>query len=150
MADYKQYVNLLLNDEKYGIDIMDVEEILRMMDITKVPKAPSFVEGIINIRGKVIPIVDLRKKMGIPANEYNNSTRIIVVNLKGKQVGFIVDQVDEVLRVDADLVDKAPAASTSVDNTYIKGVARLQTGMVIILDVHHIFRSGETSALNMF
>ncbi|ADD68198.1 CheW protein [Denitrovibrio acetiphilus DSM 12809] len=150
MAEYKQYVNLLLNDEKYGIDIMDIKEILRMLDITKVPKAPSFVEGIINIRGKVIPIVDLRKKMGIPANEFTNSSRIIVVNLNGKQVGFIVDQVEEVLRVDGDLVDKAPAASTSVDNRYIKGVARLQTGMVIILDVHEIFGRNEASALSMF
>lgn len=150
MSEYKQYVNLLLNNEKYGIDIMDIEEILRMMDITKVPKAPSFVEGIINIRGKVIPIVDLRKKMALPANEYTNATRIIVVNLKGKQVGFIVDQVDEVLRVDSSLVDRAPAASTSVDNSYIKGVARLQTGMVIILDVHHVFGSSEANALSMF
>lgn len=150
MADYKQYVNLLLNDEKYGIDIMDVEEILRMIDITKVPKAPPFVEGIINIRGKVIPIVDLRKKLGIPANDYTNSTRIIVVNLRGKQVGFIVDQVEEVLRVDGGVVDKAPTASTSVDNTYIKGVARLATGMVIILDVHQIFKKGEANALSMF
>jgi len=150
MAEYKQYVNLLLNSEKYGIDIMDIEEILRMLEITKVPKAPSFVEGIINIRGKVIPIVDLRKKMGIPASEYTNSSRIIVVNLKGKQVGLIVDQVEEVLRVDSGLVDKAPAASTSAECTYIKGVARLQTGMVIILDVHSIFGSGEASALSMF
>ena len=150
MADYKQYVNLLLNNEKYGIDIMDIEEILRMLDITKVPKAPNFVEGIINIRGKVIPIVDLRKKMGIPANEYTNSTRIIVVSLKGKKVGFIVDHVEEVLRVDSDLVDKAPTASTSVDNSYIKGVARLQSGMVIILDIHQIFGSSEANALSMF
>ena len=150
MADYKQYVNLLLNDEKYGIDIMDIEEILRMIEITTVPKAPSFVEGIINIRGKVIPIVDLRKKMGIPANEYTNSTRIIVVNLKGKQVGLIVDHVEEVLRVDDGLVDKAPATSTSVDNAYIKGVARLPTGMVIIFDIHFIFGSGESNALDMF
>lgn len=150
MAEYKQYVNLLLNDEKYGIDIMDIEEILRMIDITKVPKAPAFVEGIINIRGKVIPIVDLRKKMGIPASDFTNSSRIIVVNLRGKKVGLIVDHVEEVLRVDGDLVDKAPAASTSVDNHYIQGVARLQTGMVIILNVHHIFGSKEANALSMF
>lgn len=150
MAEYKQYVNLLLNNEKYGIDIMDIEEILRMLDITKVPKAPSFVEGIINIRGKVIPIVDLRKKLGLPASDYTNSTRIIVVNLKGKQVGFIVDHVEEVLRVDSSLVDKAPSSSTGVDSSYIRGVARLQTGMVIILNVHQIFGKGESSALSMF
>ncbi|PLX65709.1 MAG: chemotaxis protein CheW [Denitrovibrio sp.] len=150
MSDYKQYVNLLLNNEKYGIDIMDIEEILRMLEITKVPKAPDFVEGIINIRGKVIPIVDLRKKIGITANEYTNSTRIIVVGLKGKKVGLIVDQVEEVLRVETNIIDKAPAASTSVDNTYIKGVARLKSGMVIILDVHEIFGKSEANALSMF
>jgi len=150
MAEYKQYVNLLLNNEKYGIDIMDIEEILRMIDITKVPKAPSFVEGIINIRGKVIPIVDLRRKLGLPSPDYTNSTRIIVVNLRGKQVGFIVDHVEEVLRVDGSLVDKAPASSTGVDSSYIRGVARLQTGMVIILNVHQIFAQDESSALSMF
>lgn len=150
MAEDKQYVNLLLNNEKYGIDIMDIKEILRMLEITKVPKAPSFVEGIINIRGKVIPIVDLRKKLNIPAPDYTNQTRIIVLNLNGKMVGFIVDHVEEVLRVDSSVVDKAPAASTSVDNSYIKGVARLPSGMVIILDVQEIFGSGETDALSMF
>jgi len=150
MSETKQYVSLLLNDEKYGINIMDIEEILRMLEITRVPKAPPFVEGIINIRGKVIPIVDLRKKLGIDANDYTNETRIIVVNLKGKKVGFIVDHVEEVLRVDGSLVDKAPSASTSVDNAYIKGVARLPEGMVIILDVHQIFGSGEANALSMF
>jgi purine-binding chemotaxis protein CheW len=135
MSEFKQYVSLLLGAEKYGINIMDIEEILRMIEITKVPKAPSFVEGIINLRGKVIPIVDLRNKLGIMAGEYTNSTRVIVVNLSGKKIGFIVDHVEEVL---------------SVDNRYIEGVARMPEGMVIILDVHQIFNQGESSALNMF
>lgn len=150
MSEFKQYVSLLLGEEKYGINIMDIEEILRMLDITKVPKAPSFVEGIINLRGKVIPIVDLRKKLGIIAGDYTNSTRVVVVNLSGKKIGFIVDHVEEVLRVEADIIDRAPAASTSIENRYIEGVARMAEGMVIILDVHQIFNSGESNALNMF
>lgn len=150
MADYKQYVRLLLGEDKYGIDIMDIEEILRMVDITTVPKAPSFVEGIINLRGKVIPIVDLRKKLSIAASDFTASTRIIVINLSGRKIGFIVDNVEDVLRVDSDMVDRAPAASTGADNKYIQGVAKTPKEMVIILDVHKIFNQGESSALNMF
>ncbi len=150
MSEYKQYVRLLLGADKYGIDIMDIEEILRMVDITTVPKAPSFVEGIINLRGRVIPIVDLRKKLGIEATEFTNSTRIVVVNMEGRKIGFIVDNVEDVLRVDSSMVDKAPGTSTGADNKYIKGVAKTAQEMVIILDVHKIFSTGEASALNMF
>jgi purine-binding chemotaxis protein CheW len=150
MSEFKQYVRLLLAEDKYGIDIMDIEEILRMVDITTVPKAPSFVEGIINLRGRVIPIVDLRKKMGLMASDFTNATRIIVVNLSGRKIGFIVDNVEDVLRVSSDVVDKAPSASTGADTKYIQGVAKTEQGMVIILDVHKVFSTGESSALNMF
>lgn len=150
MSEYKQYVRLLLGADKYGIDIMDIEEILRMVDITTVPKAPSFVEGIINLRGRVIPIVDLRKKLGIVASDFTNSSRIVVVNLGGRKIGFIVDNVEDVLRIGSDMVDKAPGSSTGADNKYIQGVAKTEHEMVIILNVHKVFSSGEESALNMF
>ena len=150
MAEMRQIVSLMLSGEKYGINIMDIEEILRMMDITRVPKAPSFVEGIINLRGQVIPIVDLRKKLGIAVPEESGQTRIINVNIKGKKIGFVVDCVDEVLRLDPEVIDKAPGASTGVNSGYIDGVARTRQGMIIILDVHRIFNPNEASALSYF
>lgn len=149
MAELRQIVSLMLNGEKYGINIMDIEEILRMMDITKVPKAPSFVEGIINLRGKVIPIVDLRKKLGLPVPTESGQTRIINVNLRGKKIGFVVDDVDEVLRLDPDIIDKAPGTSTP-HSGYVDGVAKTKNGMIIILNVHKVFSSNEADALNHF
>jgi purine-binding chemotaxis protein CheW len=150
MAEMIQIVSLMLGGEKYGINIMDIEEILRMLNITKVPKAPSFVEGIINLRGQVIPIVDLRKKMGVMVPDESGQTRIINVNIKGKKIGFVVDNVDEVLRLDPDVIDKAPGVSTGVDTNYIQGVARTHNGMIIILNVHKIFSSTEASTLSYF
>ena len=148
MAEIRQIVSLMLGGEKYGINIMDIEEILRMLEITKVPKAPSFVEGIINLRGQVIPIVDLRKKLGINVPEENGQTRIVNVNIKGKKIGFVVDSVDEVLRLEPETIDKAPGSSTGPEAYYIDGVAKRKNGMIILLNVHKLFNPNESSALN--
>ncbi|WP_022850039.1 chemotaxis protein CheW [Limisalsivibrio acetivorans] len=150
MAEMKQIVSLSLAGEKYGINIMDIEEIIRMMEITRVPKAPPFVEGIINLRGQVIPIVDLRNKLGLPVPEEDHNTRIINVGISGRKLGFVVDKVDEVLRLDPGVVDKAPAVSMNVDSNYIEGVARTENGMIIILEVHNIFSTRESNQLNAF
>jgi len=150
MAEDRQFVSLILGKEKFGINIMDIKEIIRPMDITVVPKAPSFVEGIINLRGKVIPIVDLRKKLGIQADEMNNDSRIIVVNINNRQLGFVVNSVDQVLRLEENLIDDAPGMSAGYDENYIEGVAKTRQGMIIILDVKKIFSTGEQSALNNF
>lgn len=150
MAEVRQFVGLRLGKEKYGINIMDVEEIIRIIDITVVPKAPSFVEGIINLRGKVIPIVDLRKKLNIYAAGGSKDTRIIVTNMKEKRIGFIVDSVEEVLRLDDKCIDNAPGMNAGADRKYIEGVAKTKNGMVIILDAKKIFSSGESSALSYF
>lgn len=150
MSEIKQFVGFRLSKEHYGIDIMAVEEIIRMVDITPVPRAPAFIEGIINMRGRVIPIVDLKKKLAI-AGEKNTAeaSRIIVTNSGGKNIGFIVDQVEEVLRINEDMIDKAPGTSRAIDN-YISGVAKTQRGMVIILDVAKLFSQQEKAALEKF
>ena len=150
MAEIKQFVGLKLGKEKFGIDIMSVEEIQRPMEITTVPKAPHFVEGIINLRGRVIPIVDLRKKLNLMANEFDKETRIVVVSVRSRQLGFVVDSVEQVISVPADIIDRAPAVNTSFDSNYIAGVARMEQGMIIILDVSKIFTPSEENALNRF
>ncbi|MBQ3034238.1 MAG: purine-binding chemotaxis protein CheW [Deferribacterales bacterium] len=149
MAELKQFVGFVLGKEHYGIDIMIVEEIIRIVDITPVPRAPSFVEGIINMRGRVIPIVDLRKKLCISNDtQCNDSTRIIVTCIDNKRMGFIVDSVEEVIKISSDNIDKAPGTSRAIDN-YISGVARtVEKGMVIILDIRKIFSPQEQMALD--
>lgn len=146
MVELKQFVGFMLAKEHYGIDIMAVEEIIRMVEITPVPRAPSFVEGIINMRGHVIPVVDLRKKLSIHSDISNESTRIVVICTASKRLGFIVDKVEEVIRIEADSIDKAPGTSRAIDN-YITGVARTKKGMVIILDIMKVFSQQEQQAL---
>ena len=131
MAELRQFVGFMLAQEHYGIDIMAVEEIIRMVDITPVPRAPAFVEGIINMRGRVI----------------NESTRIVVVCIQNRRIGLIVDKVEEVIRIEVDAIDKAPGTSPTIDN-YINGVARTSKCMVIILDIFKVFSIQEQMALD--
>ena len=151
MAELKQFVGFMLAKEHYGIDIMVVEEIIRIVEITPVPRAPSFVEGIINMRGRVIPVVDLRKKLSIASHgERSEATRIIVTCIDGKRMGFIVDKVEEVIKIGAEHIDKAPGTSRAIDN-YISGVARTkEKGMVIVLDILKVFSPQEKKALESF
>lgn len=146
----QQYVSFNLDSERYAVDIMFIEEIIRLMEITQVPRAPEFVEGIINIRGKVIPVVDMKKKLGLGSISSDNNTRIIITNIRDKKVGFLVDSVNEVLRVDDFVIDDAPAVTINLDSSYIKGVAKTEKGLVIILDISKVFSSGEENQLYGF
>lgn len=149
MAELKQFVGFMIYQEHYGIDIMAVEEIIRMVEITPVPRAPVFVEGIINMRGRVIPIVDLRKKLNIPVTAENESTRIIVVNLNNRRIGLIVDKVEEVIRIEEGAIEDAPGTAHT-DTNYISGVARTPKCMVIILDINRLFTSADMMQLESF
>ena len=103
-----QLVTFSIGEENFGVDILKVQEIIRMMDITKVPRAPEFVEGVINLRGKVIPIIDLRRRFGRAPRPHDKDTRIIVIEMSGIIVGFVVDAVSEVLRIPKSTVEPAP------------------------------------------
>lgn len=146
----QQYVSFNMDSEKYAVDIMFIEEIIRLVEITQVPRAPEFVEGIINIRGKVIPVVDMKKKLGLGSISPDTNTRIIITNIKGKKVGFLVDSVNEVLRVDDSVIDDAPAVTMNLDSSYIKGVAKTDKGLFIVLDISKVFSSGEENQLYGF
>lgn len=143
MNEHEQFVGFMMGEEHYGVDIMAVEEIIRPIDITPVPKAPSFVEGIINLRGRIIPVVDLRKRLGISGFEtISENTRIIVMNIEDKRLGFVVDNVEHVMHIPTEHMEPAPAMS-SKSSLYVEAVARTKMGMVIILDILKIFTPDE-------
>ncbi len=133
-----QLVSFKLGQEEYGVDILRVQEINRMVEITKVPQAPFYCEGVINLRGKVIPVIDLRKKFEIEVTEWDKNTRIIVCDVNGVVVGMIVDAVEEVLRIPGSTVEPAPEIVTTVNSDYINGVAKLDDRLLIFLDISKI------------
>ena len=135
LGDLIQLVSFKLGDEEFGIDILKVQEINRMVEITKVPQAPHFCEGVINLRGKVIPVIDLRLKFTMEVKERDKDSRIIVCDVNGVVIGMIVDAVEEVLRIPGSTVEPAPDVVTSINSDYIKGVAKLDERLLILLDI---------------
>lgn len=144
-----QLVTFRLGNEEFSLDILRVQEIIRHMELTRVPRTPDFVDGVINLRGRVIPVLDLRKRFGLPSDERTNETRIIVVDVDNKTVGLKVDAVSEVLRLPADTVEPAPAIVTGVESDYIKGVGKLEGRLLILLDVEKILTRTERDALGL-
>ena len=118
------------------------------MEITNVPRAPEFVEGVINLRGKVIPIVDMRSRFGLDAKEHDKYTRIIVVEFNNIIVGFVVDSVSEVLRIPANAVQPPPPVVAGMDSDYIDGVGKLDDRLLILLDLDSLLNTDEIEALS--
>jgi purine-binding chemotaxis protein CheW len=143
-----QLVSFLLGKEEFGADILMVQEIIRKQPITRVPNAPHFVEGVINLRGKVIPIVDLRKRLNVSETEDTRRTRIIVVDVEGKITGFIVDSVSQVLRIPKNTIEPAPSIVVAgIDSEYITGVSKLDDRLLILLDFTKILTTREKKEL---
>lgn len=138
-----QLVSFKLGDEEFGIDILLVKEIIRTMVITKVPNSPAFVEGVINLRGKVIPVINLRSKLGMAKKENDARTRIIVVDILDKTTGFVVDAVSEVLRIPSDITEAPPEIVTGVDSEFIKAVGKLKDKMLILIDLDKVLFQNE-------
>lgn len=129
-----------LGDSDFGIDIMKIREIIKPPHITKVPSVPAFIEGVINLRGIIMPVLNLRKKMNLPDKEIDKLSRIIVVEYGNTIIGFIVDSVKEVLRVPSTIVDKAGAFSGTGEDTYIQGIIKLESGLVLLLNIDAALR----------
>ncbi|MBI5561952.1 MAG: chemotaxis protein CheW [Deltaproteobacteria bacterium] len=142
-----QLVTFRLGNEEFSLDILKVQEIIRHMELTRVPRTPDFVEGVINLRGRVIPVLDLRKRFGLSAGAKTHETRIIVVDVDDRTVGLKVDAVSEVLRISADTVEPPPALVTNIESDYIKGVGKLDGRLLILLDVARILTRSEKDAL---
>lgn len=133
-----KYVVFKLEGEEYGIDILRVKEIKEMLRITRVPKAPSFVRGVVNLRGEVIPVIDLRKKFNLLEGADNESTRIIIVTVDEITIGLIIDTSSEVLEIDKELIEEPPMAVSSIDHSYILGIGKVNDRLIILLDVAKI------------
>lgn len=142
-----QLVSFHIGSEEYGVDILKVQEINRMVDITKVPQAPHYVDGVINLRGKVIPIVDLRKRFSLEIKEYDKNTRIVVVDINGNILGMVVDSVSEVLRLPSNTIEPPPDIVTGINSEYIKGVAKLEDRLLIFLDLSKVIDFSEISSI---
>lgn len=148
MADVLQLVSFNLGSEEFGVDIGMVQEIVRMPEITRVPRTPAFVEGVVNLRGKIIPVVDLRKRFRLPVGETTKSTRIIIVTMNGRTVGMIVDGVSEVRRISADSVEPTPEmVASAIDASYLKGIAKLEGRLLILLDLNLVLNQEEQKQL---
>jgi purine-binding chemotaxis protein CheW len=130
-----QLVCFRLGSEEYGLDIGQVQEINRMIAITRVPRAPSFMKGVINLRGQLIPIIDLRVRFGMPAVEPTKSTRIVVVEIGHSRVGMIVDGVSEVLKIPVEHVEAAPEMVSGADSSYVRGVGKFGERLIVLLDL---------------
>lgn len=133
-----QLVSFKIGEEEFGVDILSVQEINRMSQITKVPNTPDFIEGVINLRGRIVPVIDLRVKLGMIRKEHGKDTRIVVVELKGKTMGFIVDEVNEVLRISKDITEAPPDIVGGVNSEYITSIGKLDDRLLILLDLEKI------------
>jgi purine-binding chemotaxis protein CheW len=142
-----QLVSFHIGSEEFGLDILRVQEINRMVEITRVPNAPPFVSGVINLRGRVIPIVDLRERFGLSKKENDKNTRIIVVELKGRVVGFVVDSVQEVLRIPKNITEPPPPMVAGIGSEYITAVGKLEDRLLILIDLERILTSTEQEQL---
>ncbi|RLB26945.1 MAG: chemotaxis protein CheW [Deltaproteobacteria bacterium] len=146
-----KYLTFSLAGEEYGIAILKVKEIIGMMSITSVPRTPEFVKGVINLRGKVIPVVDLRLKFGMQETEYTERTCIIVVEIVGQAgtvlMGIVVDSVSEVLNIIGGEIEDTPSFGTKLDTEYILGMAKMEGGVKILLDIDRVLSTEEIIAL---
>jgi len=146
-----KYLTFSMAEEEYGIGILKVKEIIGMMAITTVPKTPEFVKGVINLRGKVIPVVDLRLRFGMEAIDYNERTCIIVVEIEGTSgtvmIGIVVDAVSEVLNINGDDIEDTPTFGAKLDTNYILGMAKMEGGVKILLDIDQVLSGEEIAAL---
>ena len=137
-----KYLTFMLADEEYGLEILKVREIIGIMDITKVPQTPAFMQGVINLRGKVIPVIDLRTKFRLPRKEYDDQTCIIVVDV-GILMGIIVDTVQEVHDIPTGEIEPPPQLGSSVDTSFILGMGKVDDKVKILLDIDRVLTTDE-------
>jgi purine-binding chemotaxis protein CheW len=147
VTDETQIVVFELGDERYGLDIATVYEIIRHQPITAVPPAPAFVEGVINLRGRIIPVVDLRDRFGMTEGAITKASRIVVCEAAGTRVGLVVDGVSEVLMIAAEAIESTPEVAAGHDAAYLRGIAKLGERLIILLDLDGLFADADAAAL---
>jgi purine-binding chemotaxis protein CheW len=146
-----KYLTFILGEESYGIEILKVQEIIGMQAITRIPRTPQYVKGVINLRGKVIPVIDLRLRFGMEAAEVSRKTCIIVVQASKADVnvtmGIVVDEVSEVLEIAVEEIEPSPGFGTTVETSFIMGMAKTENAVKILLDIDKIMSENEMEAL---
>jgi purine-binding chemotaxis protein CheW len=145
-SDIHQFLTFALGQEEYGVEILKIQEIKGFSAITPLPNAPPYVRGVLNLRGTIVPIVDLRKKFGMPEEAYTKFTVIVVVQVKGQTLGFIVDAVSDVLTVTGADIQPTPDLHGQVDTSFINGLARANEKLVILLDIDKVLTAAEAVA----
>lgn len=146
-TDILQLVSFMIGSEEYAVDIFYVKEINRLSHITKVPNAPEFIEGVINLRGRIIPVIDLRARMGLPKKEHDKDSRIIVIEDNDLLVGFLVDAVKEVIRIPKNITEEPPEIVSSVKTDFINSVGKLEDRLLILIDLKKILSKDEQDNL---
>jgi purine-binding chemotaxis protein CheW len=143
-----KFLTFVLAGEEYGLEILKVREIIGMMDITSVPRTPDFVSGVINLRGKVIPTIDLRLKFGMPGAERTEETCIIVVDVGGVEMGIIVDKVSEVMDIAVQDIEEAPSFGVEVNTDFILGMGKTESRVTILLDIGKVLTNEDIVPLH--
>jgi len=142
-----QFVVFKLGQEKYGVDILNVGTISEYLDITKVPDAPYYVEGMINLRGDIIPVINLKKRFNMAESEISDETRIIIYSIDGIDIGFLVDEASQVLRVDEKDIEPTPAILRGQEREYISGVGKYENHIIILLDFSKVLNEAERAEI---
>jgi purine-binding chemotaxis protein CheW len=142
-----QLVTFKVGGEEFGLDVFQVHEILCWQEPTPVPKAPAFVEGVLDVRGALVPVIDLRKRFEVPQLAYDDDTRIVLVDFQGERLGLVVDAVTEVLRAPETAVSPPPAFFKGLSAEFLRGIVRLEGRLVVLLDLEKILSSQERMAL---
>jgi purine-binding chemotaxis protein CheW len=148
-----KYLTFFLGEEEYGVDVLFVQEIISMVSITHVPQTPPFVKGVINLRGLVIPVVDLRLKFNMEERKYDKKTCIMVVEINGpddkkQSMGLIIDKISEVLTIEPEEVDPPPEFGTNIKTEFIIGIAKKGETIKILLDINSVLSNEEMNAIN--
>lgn len=144
----QQLVIFNLGQEDYGLDISSVEGIIKVQEITKMPKAPAVVEGVTNLRGAVVPVIDLRKRFGLPASTLSKDSRIVIIHTNHTKVGMMVDGVSEVLRIPEETIEQTPPIISTDETSFIMGIAKLDDRLITLLDVDKVLTISEVTAIS--
>lgn len=146
-GDILQLVTFTLGNEDYAVDILKVQEINRMTEIAKVPNSPAYVEGVINLRGRVIPVVNLRSRFGLGDKENDERSRIMIMDIQGITLGVVVDSVSEVLRIPSNTVEPAPNMASEIGTEFIRGIAKLDDRLIILIDMDRLIEKPERAQM---
>jgi purine-binding chemotaxis protein CheW len=146
----RQFVKFIVGDEVFGVDINQTREIINLQEMLRVPNTPPYIEGLINLRGKVLTVFNLRKRLGFSESEFNENCKIIVVNYDDMDIGFTVDLVSEILRIPEENIENTPPSVSVVDNRFLSGVAKVDNKLILLLDLKAVLTPDEEEKVKKF